>query len=224
MTSTTPQPGGTQAATQQAAQARVDFADLVDGLTPEQLNSSTLCDGWTPQLVLAHLVTFVDVPFPKFMFNIAKAKGDFDRAADKMALEIGQRPTAELSALLRERAGKQSKLPMFPPEMTLVDVIVHAQDVRRGLGLEGEPPADAVRTALEFLTTNKRAGIMLEHKGLLDGLRFESTDSDWSSGEGRVVIGPSEALLLAIMRRPVFDELTGDGVSVLHERQGEGAT
>ncbi len=202
-----------------AEQARTEFANLIDGLTPEQVQGSTLCEGWTPHDVAAHLVTFVDVPLPKFMFSVAMAKGDFDAAAVKMASKIAERPTADLVATLRAKAAKKSALPIFPGELTTVDAITHAQDVRRGLGIEGSPSAEALRASLEFLTTSKRAGVLLEHKGLLDGLRFESTDSDWSHGEGQLVSGTSEALLLGILRRPVFDELTGDGVATLQQRQ-----
>lgn len=40
---------------------------------PEQRDAPTLCAGWTPHHMAAHLVTFVDVPLPKFMFNVSKA-------------------------------------------------------------------------------------------------------------------------------------------------------
>jgi uncharacterized protein (TIGR03083 family) len=203
----------------QAAQARTDFADVVDGLTPEQMEQTTLCDGWTPHLVAAHLVTFIDVPLPKFMFNVAKAKGNFDTAADTMARKIAERPMSDLVATLRAKASKKGALPMFPAELTTIDAVVHTQDVRRALSLDGAPPADLVSASLEFLTTHKRAGIMLEHKGLLDGLRFEATDSDWAHGEGQLVSGTEEALLMGILRRPVFDELTGAGVATLQQRQ-----
>ncbi|MGK0274850.1 MAG: hypothetical protein ACI9N0_001231 [Ilumatobacter sp.] len=203
----------------QAAQARRDFADMIDGLSPEQINAPTLCEGWTAHHVAAHLVTFVDVPLPKFIFNVAKAKGNFDVAANKMAQRIADRPVTDLVATLRAKANKKAALPMFPGELTMVDTMVHTQDVRRALDLSGDLPTDAVRASLEFLTTSKRAVVLLEHKGLLDGLRLESTDSDWSYGEGQLVSGTNEALLLGILRRPVFEELNGDGVATLRQRQ-----
>ena len=38
-----------------ATQARTAFADLCDTLTPEQIGGTTLCDGWTPHDVAAHI-------------------------------------------------------------------------------------------------------------------------------------------------------------------------
>ena len=201
-----------------AAEARTAFADICDTLTPEQVDGATWCNGWTPHLMAAHIATFIEVPLPKFMFTVAKHKGNFDPAADVMARQLAERPMSDLAATIRSKASKKSILPIFPGELTLVDAVVHTEDIRRGLGLPGEPDPGLVRASLEFMTTSKKAKPLLETKGLLDGLRFEATDSDWSHGDGQLVSGRSIDLLLAITRRPVDDQLTGDGVSVLRGR------
>lgn len=201
-----------------AAEARTAFADLCDTLTPEQINESTWCEGWDSHHVAAHVATFVEVPLPKFMFTIAKNKGNFDQAADVMANALVERPMSDLVATIRAKASKKSVLPIFPSELTMVDAVVHTEDIRRGLGLPGEPDPGLVRACLEFLTTSKKAGPLLETKGLLEGLRFEATDSDWTAGDGQLLSGSSIDLLLAIARRPVDDQLTGDGVSALRAR------
>jgi hypothetical protein len=107
---------------------------------------------------------------------------------------------------------------MFPEGLTVADVVVHEQDVRRGLGLAGAPDPELVQYSLEFLTTHKRAKLLLEKPGLLEGLRFEATDLDWSSGSGALVSGPGEAILMTMLRRDVSSELTGDGVATLVSR------
>ena len=192
---------------------------MIEGLTPEQVDAgTTLCEGWSPHLVLAHAVTFVDVPLPKFMFNVMKNRGNFDAAADGMARTIAERPVADLISTLRAKAGKKSSLPTFPEGLTVADMVVHEQDVRRPLGLDGAPDPELVEYSLEFLTTHKQAKLLLEKKGLLEGLRFEATDLDWSSGEGDLVRGPGEALLMTMLRRDASSELTGDGVETLVSR------
>lgn len=191
---------------------------MLEGLTSEQLAMPTLCDGWTPHLLAAHLVTFIDIPLPKFMFNVAMARGDFDAASVKMAAKIGERPTSDLIATLREKAAQRAKMPGFPPEITVADAVVHQQDVRRALNLDGQPDPELVRTGLDFITASKKAKLLVEQKGLLDGLRLEATDLDWSFGDGALVSGSAEAILLGCLRRPTLDELTGDGVEVLRGR------
>ena len=172
----------------------------------------------SPHLVAAHVATFIEVPLPKFMFTIAKNKGNFDAAADVMARKLAERPMSDLTAAIRSKASKKAALPMFPGELTIVDAVVHTEDIRRGLDLPGESDPGLIRASLEFLTTSKKAKPLLETDGLLDGLRFEATDSDWSQGEGDLVSGKGIDLLLAITRRPVDDLLTGDGVSILRGR------
>jgi uncharacterized protein (TIGR03083 family) len=202
-----------------AARARNDFADMIDTLSDEQVEQgTTLCENWSPHLVLAHAVTFVDLPLPKFMFNVVKARGNFDAASDVMARKIAQRPVSDLTATLRAKAGKKSSLPTFPEGLTVADMVVHQQDVRRGLGLDGAPDPELVEYSLEFLTTHKQAKLLLEKKGLLDGLRLEATDLDWSSGSGDLVSGPGEAILMTMVRRDASSELTGDGVDTLVAR------
>ena len=201
-----------------AAEARIAFADLCDTLTPAQIEEPTWCEGWSSHLVAAHVATFIEVPLPKFMFTIAKNKGNFDAASDLMARDLAERSMSDLVSAIRTKASKKAALPMFPGELTLIDVVVHTEDIRRGLGLPGEPAPGLVRPCLQFMTTNKKAKPMLETAGLLDGLRFEATDSDWTHGDGQLVSGSSIDLLLAMTRRPVDDQLTGDGVSVLRGR------
>lgn len=199
-----------------AAKARRDYADLVEPLT-DRADESTLCGGWTVHHVTGHLAAFVDVGLPGFFLNMAKHRFDYDRAADTLARRHAERPMSELIASLRDKAGKKSSVPIFPGEMTATDVVVHTQDVRRGLGLGGAPDPELVGTALEFLTTHKMASSIVG-KNKYDGLRLEATDTGWAHGEGQLVSGPAESLMMAMAGRPVTDELTGDGVAVLRER------
>lgn len=201
-----------------AAKARRDYAELVAPLT-DRADEQTICGEWTVHHVTAHLASFVDIGLPSFFLNMAKHRFDYDRAADTLARRTAERPMRELIASLRGKADKKSAVPIFPGEMTATDVIVHTQDVRRGLGLPGDPDPELVETALVFLTTDKKANAVVG-KGKYDGLRLESTDSDWSHGDGDLVSGPAESLMMAMAGRPVYDELNGDGVATLRDRFG----
>jgi hypothetical protein len=56
-------------------------------------------------------------------------------------------------------------------------------------------------------------------KGRITGLRLVATDSDFATGDGLAVRGPTLALVMAMTGRGVFcDELTGDGVDLLRSR------
>lgn len=193
-----------------------DYADLVEPQA-DRSEERTLCGEWTVHHVTAHLASFVDVGLPGFFLNMAKHRFDYDRAADTLARREAGRPMSTLIASLREKAGKKSAIPIFPGEMTATDVVIHTQDVRRGLGLDGAPDPELVETTLVFLTTDKKAESVVG-KGKYVGIHFESTDSDWSHGDGQLVSGPSESLMMAMAGRPVWDELSGDGVDTLRQR------
>ena len=95
-----------------------------------------------------------------------------------------------------------------------MDVAVHTQDVRRGLGLDGSLDDGVLRASLDWVTTHKQRKIHVDPKAI-EGLRLEATDMDWSWGDGALVSGPAEAILMALNRRDVGSELTGDGVARL---------
>lgn len=168
-------------------------------------------------MVTAHLASFVDVGLPSFFVNMAKHRFDYDKAADTLARRLADRPMTDLIATLRTKAAKKSAIPLFPEEMTVTDVVIHTQDVRRALGLDGQPTPEQIAIGLSFLTTDKKAAAVVG-KGVYEDLRFESTDSDWSFGDGDLLRGPSEALLLAMAGRDVYGELTGEGVAILQAR------
>ncbi|MCB1027040.1 MAG: maleylpyruvate isomerase family mycothiol-dependent enzyme [Microthrixaceae bacterium] len=201
----------------QAGEARVAFADLIDSLSDEQLAGTTLCEGWTPKEVLAHVVSFVDVSFPKFMGNVAKAKFNFDVASDRMARSLARRPTADLVATLRNNATKAAAVPIFAEGLTVLDATVHAQDVRRGLGIDETPDGDLVRHCLEFMASGKAKPIF--DAKLIEGLSLQADDVEFRHGSGPVVDGTGEALMMALLDRPsALPELTGDGVDQLRQR------
>ena len=50
------------------------------------------------------------------------------------------------------------------------------------------------------------------------GLRLEATDIGWSWGDGALVAGAGEAVMMGLAgRQSVLEELTGPGVSQLRE-------
>ena len=52
-----------------------------------------------------------------------------------------------------------------------------------------------------------------------NGLRLNASDTEWSHGSGPEVSGPMLSLLMAMTgRKPVLQDLAGDGVATLRER------
>ncbi len=195
-----------------AGKARNDFADMVEALTPEQLQEQSNCGQWTAEGVLAHITSFVETGFLGFVGTMFKSRFDFDKVSVSMANTQLKRPVADVLRSLRSQATKSAALPTFPEEMTVTDIAIHTQDVRRPLRLPGSLDDGVLRTALDFLTTDKKAKMMVDLRSL-DGVELVATDMAWSYGSGEEIMGTGEAILMALANRDVLDDLAGDGLA-----------
>ena len=143
----------------------------------------------------------------------------FPTAIAALTAKRAERPTADLVALMRERADKHWNPPGLGVDAPLTDQLVHGVDARHPLGLRHTPDPAAVRRALEFSSTRKAALGTFSRPGTGDGLRLEAPDVGWTHGVGPTVTGPGVLVLAALCNRPaVLDDLVGDGVAVLRER------
>lgn len=199
---------------ERAGRLRRDLADIVEGLTPAQLQSRSLCEQWTVQGVACHVASFVTTSFPKFMWTVAKNRGNFDTASQDMANAELARPIADVLADLRAMSTKSSALPVFPEELTMTDTMIHSQDIRRPLRLDGGFDDQSMRTALDFLTGHRMATTLVDRKPL-EGVKLSPTDLDWSWGDGAEITGTAEAIMMAMANRAVaMADISGPGAEL----------
>ncbi|MEV4350683.1 maleylpyruvate isomerase family mycothiol-dependent enzyme [Actinoplanes sp. NPDC049596] len=192
-------------------------ADLLESLTPAQLAVRSLCGEWTVREVAAHLLAAVEAPRGATLSAMMRSGFRVHRANALLAQSIGRLPVEEIAGGLRRNAENEFKAPIVGYPGQLTDLLVHGQDIRRPLGLPHGLPLDSLRIALDFLTTGRPVGFT--KKSWLTGLRFTAGDLDWSFGDGPLVTGPAEALMMAMTgRRIVLGELDGPGVRVLANR------
>ncbi len=199
------------------ARERRGLADLLDSLSDEQLSTRSICTEWTVRDVFAHLLVPLVISLPAVMVKLAFSGLNFDTVNVKLSAKVGTRSTAELASGLRNNAAHRFTPPTMGPEAPLTEQIVHGQDIRRPLGFEREIPEEILRVSLDFLSHPKTKGFV--PKGLLGGLRFETADPDWTWGQGPLVAGKADAVVMAMAGRATFlDELDGDGVAVMRSR------
>ncbi|WP_218012344.1 maleylpyruvate isomerase family mycothiol-dependent enzyme [Micromonospora sp. WMMA1996] len=192
-------------------------ADLVDALTPAQLDTPSLCGAWTVREVVGHLVSpLVEKPW-RLVPVLVGAGFRLHVANARLARRVARRPPAELAAALREHAGHRFRPPVVGWLGQLTDLQVHGQDIRHPLGLPADLDPERLRVSLDFLTGGRAVGFVDRRR--VAGLRFEATDLGWSAGQGPVVRGTGAALLLALTgRRAALADLTGDGAATLGAR------
>jgi uncharacterized protein (TIGR03083 family) len=195
------------------------LARLVDGRPDEDWERPSVCSEWRIRDVVAHVALTPRSPgVGAILLAGVRAGGDFDRVNRDMARAHAARTPAQLVADLRATADSRRKPAITTVDNLLFDVLVHVQDVALPLGVEHPMPLDAAREGVERVW---RMGWPFWAKRTLRGLRLEATDVDWTVGDGPVVRGPAQALLLLLTGRDAvaLPALEGPGVAPLSRRR-----
>ena len=199
------------------ADERRRVADLVDSLSPEQLDTPSLCGDWTVKQVAGHLLAAISKPPTPLLPLVARSGFNIHKANARLATLMAERSREDLARGLRDNADNPFRPPIVGYPGQLTDLQVHGQDMRRPLGLPHGLQLDRVRVSLDFLVGGRAVGFTPRRR--VAGLRFEAADLDWSTGTGPLVTGPAEALMLAMTgRRVALAELDGPGVPILRNR------
>ena len=190
------------------AAERRELVALYGSLTDEQWNAPSLCCGWRVREVLAHTTMPFRYSTGAVLRGLLRARGSFDRFADRAARrDAAALSTAELLMSLRDNVDFAWSPPGGGPLGALSHDVIHGLDVSAALGLD-DRHASPQRCALVLSGLRPR---QLRVFGVdLTGVRLQATDADWSYGEGEVVGGRAQDLLLAVCgRRQPAGRLTG---------------
>ncbi|WP_134085475.1 maleylpyruvate isomerase family mycothiol-dependent enzyme [Mycobacteroides salmoniphilum] len=191
---------------------RIDLANFLAGLAPEQWEAPTLCTKWRVRDVVAHMIGYEDLSRGEFYSRIAKAGFNPNRANANRVAELADRTPEQLLAMVRAAETPGVLTSGFGGRIALLDGIVHQQDIRRPLGIPREIPGERMRVAMDFARWAPPVRGALHARGV----RLVATDLDWSRGSGPEVTGPAEALLMAMAARPcALAQLDGPGKSTL---------
>jgi uncharacterized protein (TIGR03083 family) len=198
-----------------AAAERSDLVALLEGLSDEQWDGSTLCTEWSVRQVVAHVFSYDELSKAGMVGLMLRAGLRPGRANDLGVAAHAADTPDQLLDLARTHLRPRGLTAGFGGRIALTDGLIHQQDIRRPLGLDREIPDDRLRAALEFGSTARPIGA----KRRIQGLTMVATDVGWRSGDGPAVEGPGEALILAMAgRRGIDGELTGPGLSTLVSR------
>ena len=174
-----------------------------------------MCQGWTVHQVLAHMVAVAGTSPAGFVRKLAAAGFSFPRAQDRgIAEESAGGPSATLQRFRQVQASTAA--PPGPRLSWLGETLVHAEDIRRPLGLAHQYPTRQVTRLLNFYA---RSNLPVGARRRIRGLSLAATDTDWQRGHGPLVEGPAMSLLMAAAgRRAASADLKGPGVAILQSR------
>jgi uncharacterized protein (TIGR03083 family) len=191
----------------------VDLADLTD----EQWETPSLCTGLTVREVLAHLTAGASLNAVRWMAGVIRCRFDFDKqVAMRLAEQLGTTPAETLERF--RRVVPSTTKPPLPAIAMLGETIVHAEDIRRPLGVRRDYPSEVVTRVAEYY---QGSDLVVVAKGRIDGLKLVADDGPFTTGSGPLVSGPTLALVMAMTGRATYcNDLEGDGVEVLRSRCG----
>jgi len=174
-------------------------------------DTASWCDGWRVRDVLGHLVHLAEVTQPQLLRNVVRLSPD--KAFDRHARALGDRPVAELADRLERSAHRRYRVPGLRDVVAAGDVLVHTCDMRRALGEPDGIDPDVVAPVLSFY---RRAGRLIFHASPAAKTTLVATDVEFSAGKGPEVRGRAIDLLLLLANRlQVLGELSGPGLAMI---------
>jgi uncharacterized protein (TIGR03083 family) len=189
-------------------------ADLAT-LEGAQWATPSLCEQWSVLDVLGHMTATAKMTPPKFFAKLAAAGFRFEAMSTKDRIQETSGGAAACLAEFR-RLATATTHPPGPVEAMLGESILHAEDIRRPLGIKRQYPVAAVVRVAEFF---KGSNLLIGSKTRIAGLALRATDAEWSTGTGSEVTGPVLSLALAMTGRgAALDDLSGDGLQTLRAR------
>ena len=195
-----------------ARDEREAFASFLDGLTPQQWNSPTLCELWTVREVAIHTVSYDELTTAGLVGRFLKGRLNTDRINAIGVADYSDRSPQQITVLIRSYAQPHGLTGGFGGKIALTDGMIHQQDIRRSIGLPRTIDPERLRTALNFA----RFAPTIRGAWRARGVRLVASDLDWSHGRGPEVRGPGEALLMAMAgRRAALDDVDGPGKAKL---------
>src|SRR6266702_2048664 len=187
------------------------LVDLLEGLSEAEWRRPSLCDGWTIRQVAAHLALQNTTwsSLPRLVTDLVR-HGGMNGAIHAMACRHAELPVDVIVGEIRGRVGVWRPMPTLTFRETIIDYLVHGQDMAIPLGRSLEMPVDLAVIAADRVWSRSR---MFHARKKLAGRRLVATDISWAVGQGREVSGPIAALLLLLTGRPAaLPRLSGSGL------------
>ena len=177
---------------------RRELVDMLAALDPSQWDSPTLCAGWCVREVVAHITQPFRYSFGRFALEMVRSRGRFNAMADRTARrDADDLSASDLLGALRENVEHDWKPPGGGFEGALSHDVIHGLDISVGLGIGRTVPTERMGIVLGSMKPKqvKFFGVDLE------GIELRADDLDFGYGNGRLVSGAAQDLLLVICGR-----------------------
>jgi uncharacterized protein (TIGR03083 family) len=183
---------------EEIAAERHELAAVLTDLSAQMWDAQTLCAGWRVREVVAHMTMPFRYSVRQVAVELLKARGNFNRMADRCARRDAASLTAdELAATLRDNANHPWKPPGGGFEGALSHDVIHGLDITVPLGIDRHVPVDRLQIILRSITPKQLTFFDVD----LDDTQLCADDIDWTFGSGTPLSGTAQDLLLVLCGR-----------------------
>ena len=200
---------------------RARTVKLLEDLTPAEWDEASLCDGWRVRDVAAHL-TMQQMTLGDALKGLLRHPGSLNQVIQATAVgDAKRRPPEELIGDIKAMIGSHRANIGVTPQETMIDIIVHGQDIaiplRRPLEVPPQVAAVAATRVWSYQSSkNGRRTARVFRSLPYQSYRLIASDTDWSVGNGPEIRGPILAILLLLCGRTArHADLAGPGASAL---------
>ncbi|MEO8265988.1 MAG: maleylpyruvate isomerase family mycothiol-dependent enzyme [Ilumatobacteraceae bacterium] len=196
---------------------REALGEYLAALAPDDWNRPSLCADWTVKDVAAHMLVIPAMSKGQVFRSFVGSGFNLDKMNAKLVGKLtAEMSTAQIAATTRASAASRGMPPGLKLPGVFNELAIHSADISEAVGKPFDLPTVDYVACLEHL---KNVQPVFGAKTRIADLQLQATDTDWSTGSGPQVCGPSKQLLLAMAgRRSALDTLTGEGVAMLRSR------
>ena len=169
---------------------RADLAEFLDTLAPEQWETPSLCPDWTVRQVAAH-ITHSARNWGRLNFELMRSGFRFNALMSRMGREDSRTPEAMV--------GDRRRPPGTSVADPLMDVMLHGQDIAIPLGIERTMPIPPAVIVAQRLW---KMGFPFNARKRFANVAFSATDADFTVGDGELVRGPIQDIVMVLSGRP----------------------
>jgi uncharacterized protein (TIGR03083 family) len=199
---------------------RLRTTDMLAQLSEDEWRQPSLCNGWTVRDVAAHL-TFQQISLGDALINTMRHPGGINRIIrDAARRRAAQLPSEQIIAQIRAMVGSRRHAIGVTCRETLIDNLVHSQDIAMPLGRPIDIAPETAAVAASRVWSYGRGWMARVFNTVpLDGMRFSATDTTWSAGHGADITGPMTDILLVLTGRfTALPGLSGPGLDAMKTR------
>src|SRR6202171_900123 len=161
-----------------ARDERDELGALLDGLTPQQWASPTLCELWSVRDVAVHTVSYDELTTAGLVGRFLKGRLNVDRINAICVADYADRTPEQITAMIRANTDPHGLTGGFGGRIALTDGMIHQQDIRRSIRPPRTIDPERLRTALDFA----RFAPTLRGAWRARGVRLGGTDLAWAYG------------------------------------------